>query len=217
MEFRTIKEDGQVQEEIKKSRFICHAKRVYSEEEARDFIAAIKKDHYKATHNCSAFIVGEKSEIKRTSDDGEPSGTAGVPMLAVMENHQLTNVCFVVTRYFGGIKLGAGGLIRAYSSAVSEALNQATIVANVNQLLIALELGYNQVDSFQYFLDHSDLDVTVMDTEYAGQVTYTLAIYQDQAATLEAQLRDRFNGQIGWLELGEETVNVPVKQVAEQD
>ena len=96
-------------------------------------------------------------------------------------------------------------------------MNQATIVANVNQLLVALELGYNQVDSFQYFLDHSDLDVTVMDTEYAGQVTYTLAIYQDQAATLEAQLRDRFNGQIGCLELGEETVNVPVKQVAEQD
>ena len=81
MEFRTIKEDGQVQEEIKKSRFICHAKRVYSEEEARDFITTIKKEHYKATHNCSAFIIGERSEIKRTSDDGEPSGTAGVPML----------------------------------------------------------------------------------------------------------------------------------------
>ena len=96
MEYRTIRQDGQAQEEIKKSRFICHAKRVYSEEEARDFIAAIKKEHYKATHNCSAFIVGEKSEIKRTSDDGEPSGTAGVPMLGVMENHQVTNVCFVV-------------------------------------------------------------------------------------------------------------------------
>ncbi len=80
MEFRTIKEDGQVQEEIKKSRFICHAKHVYNEEEARNFITAIKKEHYKATHNCSAFIIGERSEIKRTSDDGEPSGTAGVPM-----------------------------------------------------------------------------------------------------------------------------------------
>ena len=150
------------------------------------------------------------------SDDGEPAGTAGVPMLEVLKQRQLTNLAAVVVRYFGGIKLGAGGLIRAYSSAVSEALNQATIVANVNQLLVALELGYNQVDSFQYFLDHSDLDVTVMDTEYAGQVTYTLAIYH-QAATLEAQLRDRFNGQIGWLELGEETVNVPVKQAADQD
>ena len=96
-------------------------------------------------------------------------------------------------------------------------MNQTTIVTNVNQLLVALELDYNQVDSFQYFLDHSDLDVTVMDIEYAGQVTYTLASYQDQAATLKAQLRDRFSGQIGWLELGEETVNVPVKQAADQD
>ena len=83
MEFKTIKEDGMVQEEIKKSCFICHVKRVYSEEEARAFIASIKKEHYKATHNCSAFIIGEKSDIKRTSDDGEPSGTAGVPMLGV--------------------------------------------------------------------------------------------------------------------------------------
>ena len=124
MEYRTIRQDGQAQEEIKKSRFICHAKRVYSEEEARDFIAAIKKEHYKATHNCSAFIVGEKSEIKRTSDDGEPSGTAGVPMLGVMENHQVTNVCFVVTRYFGGIKLGAGGLIRAYAGSVALAIKE---------------------------------------------------------------------------------------------
>ena len=124
MEFRTIKEDGQVQEEIKKSRFICHAKRVYSEEEARDFITAIKKEHYKATHNCSAFIVGERSEIKRTSDDGEPSGTAGVPMLGVLENHNLTNLCVVVTRYFGGIKLGAGGLIRAYAGSVALAVKE---------------------------------------------------------------------------------------------
>ena len=103
MEFRTIKEDGQVQEEIKKSRFICHIKRVTTEDEARNFIQAVKKEHYKATHNCSVFILGERSEMKRSSDDGEPSGTAGVPMLGVLENHQLTNVCAVVTRYFGGI------------------------------------------------------------------------------------------------------------------
>ena len=109
MEYVTFKENGTVQEEIKKSKFICHVKRVSSEEEARDFINAIKKEHYKATHNCSAFIIGEHSDIKRTSDDGEPSGTAGVPMLGVLENHRITNSCVVVTRYFGGIKLGAGG------------------------------------------------------------------------------------------------------------
>ena len=118
MEYVTFKENGTVQEEIKKSKFICHVKRVSSEEEARDFINAIKKEHYKATHNCSAFIIGEQSDIKRTSDDGEPSGTAGVPMLGVLENHRITNSCVVVTRYFGGIKLGAGGLIRAYAGSV---------------------------------------------------------------------------------------------------
>ena len=113
---------------LKKSRFICHVKRIYSEEEARAFIAAIKKEHYKATHNCSAFIIGEKSDIKRTSDDGEPSGTAGVPMLGVLEKHNLTNLCVVVTRYFGGIKLGAGGLIRAYASSVALAIKEIGLV-----------------------------------------------------------------------------------------
>ena len=144
MEFRTIKEDGQVQEEIKKSRFICYAKRVYSEEEARDFITAIKKEHYKATHNCSAFIVGERSEIKRTSDDGEPSGTAGVPMLGVLENHNLTNVCVVVTRYFGGIKLGAGGLIRAYAGSVALAVKEIGIIEIKEQAGIAIQMSYAQ-------------------------------------------------------------------------
>ena len=144
MEFRTIKEDGQVQEEIKKSRFICHAKRVYSEGEARDFITAIKKEHYKATHNCSAFIIGERSEIKRTSDDGEPSGTAGVPMLGVLENHNLTNVCVVVTRYFGGIKLGAGGLIRAYAGSVALAVKEIGIIEIKEQAGIAIQMSYAQ-------------------------------------------------------------------------
>jgi len=111
MEYITFKVDGTVQEEIKKSKFICHVKRVSSEEEARDFINAIKKEHYKATHNCSAFIIGEQSNIKRTSDDGEPSGTAGIPMLGVLENHHITNSCVVVTRYFGGIKLGSDSCI----------------------------------------------------------------------------------------------------------
>lgn len=144
MEFKTLKEDSMVQEEIKKSRFICHVKRVYSEEEARAFIAAIKKEHYKATHNCSAFIIGEKSDIKRTSDDGEPSGTAGVPMLGVLEKHKLTNLCVVVTRYFGGIKLGAGGLIRAYAGSVALAIKEIGLVEIKEQAGLRLKLFYSQ-------------------------------------------------------------------------
>ena len=164
MEYRTISQDGQAQEEIKKSRFICHAKRVYSEEEARDFIAAIKKEHYKATHNCSAFIVGEKSEIKRTSDDGEPSGTAGVPMLGVMENHQVTNVCFVVTRYFGGIKLGAGGLIRAYAGIVALAIKEIGLIEIKEQAGLHLKMSYSQYQNFDNFLKAEDL--IEFDTEF---------------------------------------------------
>ena len=142
MEYKTFKEDGLVQEEIKKSRFLCHVKRVYTEEEARDFIAAIKKEHYKATHNCSAFVIGEQFEIKRTSDDGEPSGTAGVPMLGVLENHELTNVCCVVTRYFGGIKLGAGGLIRAYAGSVAQAVKEIGLVEIKEQVGLGISLTY---------------------------------------------------------------------------
>ena len=157
MEFRTIKEDGQVQEEIKKSRFICHSKRVYSEEEARAFITAIKKEHYKATHNCSAFIIGERSEIKRTSDDGEPSGTAGAPMLGVLENHNLTNVCVVVTRYFGGIKLGAGGLIRAYAGSVALAVKEIGIVEIKEQAGIQIQMSYAQYQEYGNFLKEHNL------------------------------------------------------------
>ena len=106
MDYKTIANDGIVEEEIKKSRFICHLKRISNEEEGREYIAQIKKEHHKANHSCSAMIVGEDGQIKRSSDDGEPSGTAGVPMLTVLEKQGLTNVVAVVTRYFGGIKLG---------------------------------------------------------------------------------------------------------------
>ena len=194
MEYRTISQDGQAQEEIKKSRFICHAKRVYSEEEARDFIAAIKKEHYKATHNCSAFIVGEKSEIKRTSDDGEPSGTAGVPMLGVMENHQVTNVCFVVTRYFGGIKLGAGGLIRAYAGSVALAIKEIGLIEIKEQAGLRLKMSYSQYQNFDNFLKAENL--MEFDTEFTDLVATTIYIDKQEKETLVQKLVEFFNGKI---------------------
>ncbi|MEZ7606801.1 MULTISPECIES: YigZ family protein [Streptococcus] len=208
MEYRTIRQDGQAQEEIKKSRFICHAKRVYSEEEARDFIAAIKKDHYKATHNCSAFIVGEKSEIKRTSDDGEPSGTAGVPMLAVMENHQLTNVCFVVTRYFGGIKLGAGGLIRAYAGSVALAIKEIGLIEIKEQAGLRLKMSYSQYQNFDNFLKAEDL--IEFDTEFTDLVATTIYIDKQEKETLEQKLIEFFNGKIQIDDQGLREVEIPL-------
>ena len=208
MEYRTIRQDGQAQEEIKKSRFICHAKRVYSEEEARDFIAAIKKEHYKATHNCSAFIVGEKSEIKRTSDDGEPSGTAGVPMLGVMENHQLTNVCFVVTRYFGGIKLGAGGLIRAYAGSVALAIKEIGLIEIKEQAGLRLKMSYSQYQNFDNFLKAEDL--IEFDTEFTDLVATTIYIDKQEKDPLEQKLVEFFNGKIQIDDQGLREVEIPL-------
>ena len=208
MEYRTIKEDGQVQEEIKKSRFICHAKRVYSEEEARDFITAIKKEHYKATHNCSAFIVGERSEIKRTSDDGEPSGTAGVPMLGVLENHKLTNVCVVVTRYFGGIKLGSGGLIRAYAGSVALAVKEIGIIEIKEQAGIQIHMTYAQYQEYGNFLKEHNL--IELETNFTDQVDTMIFIDKEKKDSIKADLIEFFNGKVILTDKGLREVEAPV-------
>ena len=211
MEFRTIKEDGQVQEEIKKSRFICHAKRVYSEEEARDFITAIKKEHYKATHNCSSFIVGERSEIKRTSDDGEPSGTAGAPMLGVLENHNLTNVCVVVTRYFGGIKLGAGGLIRAYAGSVALAVKEIGIIEIKEQAGIAIQMSYTQYQEYGNFLKEHHL--MELETNFTDQIDTIIYVDKEEKENIKSALVEFFNGKVTLTDQGLREVEVPVNLV----
>ena len=208
MEFRTIKEDGQVQEEIKKSRFICHIKRITTENEARNFIQAVKKEHYKATHNCSAFILGERSEMKRSSDDGEPSGTAGVPMLGVLENHQLTNVCAVVTRYFGGIKLGAGGLIRAYSSNVALAIKEIGVVHIKEQLGLRIALSYSQYQELPNFLKANHLQE--QDTSFTEQVQTTIFVDKDDKDSVIEELIELFNGKIDITDQGLRKVEVPI-------
>lgn len=209
MECKTIKEDGQVQEEIKKSRFICHAKRVYSEEEARTFITSIKKEHYKATHNCSAFIIGERSEIKRTSDDGEPSGTAGVPMLGVLENHDLTNVCVVVTRYFGGIKLGAGGLIRAYAGSVALAVKEIGIVEIKEQAGIQIQMSYAQYQEYGNFLKEHHL--MELETNFTDQVETTIFVDKEDKENTKSSLIDFFNGKVTLIDQGLREIEVPIQ------
>ena len=208
MEFKTIKENGQVEEEIKKSRFICQVKRVESEEETRDFINTIKKEHYKATHNCSAFILGEKSEIKRTSDDGEPSGTAGVPMLGVLESHQLTNLCVVVTRYFGGIKLGAGGLIRAYAGSVALAVKEIGLVEIKEQVGLRLQLSYSQYQEYANFLKSENL--MEFDTEFTDSVATTIFVNKEDQNRIEEGLIEFFNGKVQLSNQGIRQVEVPI-------
>lgn len=208
MEFKTIKENGRVEEEIKKSRFICHVKQVETEEEARDFINSIKKEHYKATHNCSAFILGEKSEIKRTSDDGEPSGTAGIPMLGVLESHQLTNLCVVVTRYFGGIKLGAGGLIRAYAGCVALAVKEIGLVEIKEQVGLRLQLSYSQYQEYANFLKSENL--MEFDTEFTDSVATTIFVNKEDQNRIEKGLIEFFNGKVQLNNQGIRQVEVPI-------
>ncbi len=168
--YRTIQENGIHEIEIKKSRFICHLKRVESEEEALAFIDEVKKEHWKATHNCSAYTLGMNDEIQRAHDDGEPSGTAGVPMLEIFLKRDLKNVVAVVTRYFGGKKLGAGGLIRAYGGAVNEAVNAVGIVERQVQLLIDMTVSYAQSGSVENSL--REANYAIQDITYAEHITY---------------------------------------------
>lgn len=168
--YRTIQENGIHEIEIKKSRFICHLKRVEFEEEALAFIDEVKKEHWKATHNCSAYTLGMNDEIQRAHDDGEPSGTAGVPMLEIFLKRNLKNVVAVVTRYFGGKKLGAGGLIRAYGGAVNEAVNAVGIVERQVQLLIDVTVSYAQSGSVENSL--REANYTIQDITYAEHITY---------------------------------------------
>lgn len=193
-EFVTIKEDGIVEQEIKKSRFICHLKRVKTEEEARNFINSIKKEHYKANHNCSAFILGENSEIKRSSDDDEPSGTAGVPMLTVLENHNLTDTVAVVSRYFGGIKLGAGGLIRAYAGSVAHAIEEIGKLLVKEQQGISVKLSYAQYQEFANWRSKHDLEE--YGTEFLADIMTTIYADKENVNRLLQDLEDYYSGKV---------------------
>jgi len=141
--------NGQHEIVVDRSRFICHVFRVESVDKAVEYIEKIRVDHPKANHNCVAYLIGEHNEFGKATDDGEPSGTAGAPMLDVLQRQNIRNCLVVVTRYFGGVKLGAGGLIRAYGSAVSEGLKAVGLVRRVQLQSIWLELDYALFDTLQ--------------------------------------------------------------------
>lgn len=208
MNYKTVKNDGLVDDNIKKSRFICQVKRVSSEEEGRAFIAQIKKEHYKANHSCSAMIIGENSDIKRSSDDGEPSGTAGIPMLTVLEKQGLTNLVVVVTRYFGGIKLGTGGLIRAYSGSVAHALQEIGIVEVKELEGIKIKLTYPQYQTFGNFLQKHDLQE--FDTEFLENVMTDLYLEEEKIEETLAELTEFYSGKVEIQKSGTKIVEIPI-------
>lgn len=168
--YRTIQNEGTHEIEIKKSRFIAHLKRTQTEDEAIAFIEQVKEQHKDATHNCSAYQIGEKNEIQRARDDGEPSGTAGVPMLEIFRKRDLKYVTAVVTRYFGGKKLGAGGLIRAYGGVVNDAVDALGVVERRLQQEIRLTVDYTLSGKLENELQNSKYHVE--DIEYTDKVTF---------------------------------------------
>lgn len=190
----------------KKSKFISYISPVYTEQEAVNFINSIKKKHYDATHNCSAFIIGDSANIQRSSDDGEPSGTAGVPMLEVLRKEGLTNTVVVVTRYFGGILLGAGGLIRAYTQGVADAVRAAGIVKLQPYEVYNVNIDYSFLSKLQYELARKDY--VVADTQYLDTVTMKLLAEPQLSESLQEDLVQWTNGNVSIVYLGTETLKI---------
>ena len=191
--------DGGEEELIeKKSRFIATVKPVDSEEEALEFIAAIKKKYWDARHNCFAFVIGERQEIQRCSDDGEPQGTAGRPMLDVLLGEDVHNVAVVVTRYFGGILLGTGGLVRAYSRSVQLGLEASTIIEKTKGSRITIQTDYNEVGKLQYLLGQRG--IPIVDSQYTDVVKLELLVEESTVTELHEAVTEATSGRAGWEE-----------------
>jgi len=187
--------------EVNKSKFLAHVRHVETEEEARDFVQMIRKKYFDATHNCSAWILGERGDKQKSNDDGEPGGTAGNPILEAIKKNELTNCAVVVTRYFGGIKLGAGGLIRAYSHTAALGLSKAKLVQMTLFKRISLTLEYNFLATVENYLRNKK--IRVVNSDYAAVVTLEILLLPAQVETFLAELNDLTAANFLHEELGE--------------
>ena len=192
--YLTIAKNTTYEQTIKKSRFICSIARVSSEEEAQQFITSIQAANKKATHNCFAYMIGDNDRIQRESDNGEPSGTAGIPILESLKLAKIHNVVAVVTRYFGGIKLGAGGLIRAYSNTTTEAIHQAGLVQRIKQAILKITVTYALHDPLLYYLKENNLEVA--GEEYGVNVETSIYVNETDLEDVKEKLINRFNDQL---------------------
>ena len=207
--FITIKENSYDEFVEKKSTFITHLIRVTSEEEAREFIQKMKKKHYDATHVCSCYVVGDNNEITRANDDGEPSGTAGAPMLDVLVKNEIKNVCATVIRYFGGTKLGTGGLVRAYGGGVINALKNATLVERKDALEIRLELDYSLNGKIEYEIEKTNFIVNNL--EYTDKIIYTIYVMEEDYESFQSWIANLTNGQFKILSIHEKQLEFDIK------
>lgn len=184
--YKTTAENGTASYEIQKSRFIAYTSHVETEAEARDFVTAIKKKHFDARHNCSAWVLGADSSQQKSNDDGEPGGTAGNPILEAIKQHGLTNVVVVVTRYFGGIKLGAGGLIRAYSHTASLGLEATPCLEVKPFCLMEAEMDYSLLGTVENWIRNEELRTG--ETAYLDKVTVRLLVEPANCEAISTEL-----------------------------
>lgn len=201
-DYRTVNHYGESEYIIQKSRFITYVKRTETEAEAIDFINEIKKMHHTATHNCSAYLIGEHDEIQKANDDGEPSGTAGVPMLEVLKKQNLKDTTVVVTRYFGGIKLGGGGLIRAYGRATTEGIAATGIVERRLHHLMKVTIDYTWLGKVENEVRQSPYPLK--EITYTEDVEVYLYVPVSEVATFTEWVTELTNGQSDITSVGQE-------------
>lgn len=194
-EYKTVWEGGTGEIVEKKSRFIATVRPVETEEEADSFIEEMKKKYWDARHNCSAYILGGRQNEKRCSDDGEPSQTAGKPMLDVLSGAGLTNVAAVVTRYFGGTLLGTGGLVRAYSAATQEAIKNSRIITKYWGAMLEIRTDYPGVGKLQYLFGQRG--IPIMSSEYAEAVKLTVVVRMSREEEIRRAVTEATSGQAG--------------------
>lgn len=201
--YRVVYEGGEGEIVEKKSRFIATVRPIETEEEAVAFINEMKKKYWDARHNCSAFVIGSRQEVTRCSDDGEPAQTAGRPMLDVLLREGITNVAVVVTRYFGGVLLGTGGLVRAYQSATQAGLAASKIIEKRQGKKLIIHTDYNGLGKLQYLFGQQK--TAILDTEYAADVVLTILVPVEQKDFLYKEITEQTNG-TAQMEWGEDAV-----------
>ena len=190
--YRTVAGNAVAETEVKRSRFLCRIERVDSEKVARTVVERARKEHWDARHHCSAFVLGPDGAVQRSSDDGEPSGTAGAPMLEVLRGREVSDVVAVVTRWFGGTLLGAGGLVRAYGDAVRAGLDAAGVHERVLAALFDVDVSHAAAGRLESDLRARGVDV--QDATYAERVTVRVAV--DPATDLDALLAELTGGTV---------------------
>lgn len=193
--FKTVYEEAESLDVIKKSKFIGYVKPIESVDEANAFIESIKKKHWDANHNVPVYVLGDRFQIQKYSDDGEPSGTAGVPVLNMLKNENITNVVVVITRYFGGIKLGTGGLVRAYTQSAKSALEAGKVIEMIAYQKISVSMNYTLFGKFQNYLANNK-GYFIVDTIYTDDVTTELYVMTDELDVFEKQVIEMTNANV---------------------